>query len=79
MSSLIADISTFPPGTVVEDAEGHCIGRIKGHEGNEYIEVERKGPHWFVPVELLETKGDRVRIYLTPQEVRDIDLSHASR
>jgi hypothetical protein len=30
-------------------------------------------------VESLETKGDRVRIHLTPEEVRDIDLSHASR
>jgi hypothetical protein len=66
--------ATTPPGTAVQDAEGNLIGVIKGSTGDRYIEIDRDGPNWFVPLESLDTEKEFLRINLSAIQVRAIDL-----
>jgi len=70
----MTDHTIAPHGASVYDAEGKLIGVIKGSTGNSYIEIERNGPSWFVPLEALETAKDGLRVNVTSSQVRFIDL-----
>lgn len=51
----------------VVDSEGEPIGAVKKHVGQNYVEIEREGPSWFVPLALLQPEGKHYRLDFTSQ------------
>lgn len=64
----------IPRAATVFDSDGNVVGTVRGPEGACYTEIQREGPNWFVPSALLKTISGVVRIDLTSERVRAIDL-----
>jgi len=60
---------------IAVDIDGNELGTAGSQRGYGYITVERADVTWFVPEDLVEeTSPERLRVLLSGERVRQIDL-----